>query len=128
MLFVRKKDCSLRLCIDLRELNKVTVKNKYKLSRFDILFNQLRGAGIFSKSDLRSDYHQFRISEGDIHKTNFRTQYKHFKFTVMPFGLTNAPTTFICLINQVFTAYLDKFLVVFIDEYWFIPIAQMKHI
>ena len=116
ILFVKKRDKTLRLCIDYRQLNRVTIKNRYPLPRINDLFDQLRGAQVYSKIDLRTSYHQFRVREADIPKTAFRTSYGHFEFTVMPFGLTNAPTTFMDLMHTVFQPYLDQFIVVFIDN------------
>ncbi|GJR96448.1 putative reverse transcriptase domain-containing protein [Tanacetum coccineum] len=104
------------MCIDYRELNKLTIKNCYPLPRIDDMFDQLKGSQYFSKIDLRSEYHQLRVHEDDIPKTMFRTRYGHFKFTVMPFGLTNAPTVFMDLMNRVCRRYLDKFVIVFIDD------------
>ncbi|GJU77944.1 putative reverse transcriptase domain-containing protein [Tanacetum coccineum] len=116
VLFVKKKDGSLRMCIDYKELNKLTVKNRYPLPRIDDLFDQLQGSCYFSKIDLRSGYHQLLVHEDYIPKTAFRMRYGHFEFTVMPFGLTNAPAVFIDLMNQVCKPYLDKFVIVFIDD------------
>ncbi|GKE50349.1 putative reverse transcriptase domain-containing protein [Tanacetum coccineum] len=116
ILFVKKKDGSFRMCIDYRELNKLTIKNRYPLPRIDDLFDQLQGSSVYSKIDLRSGYHQLRIREEDIPITTFRTRYGHYEFQVMPFGLTNAPTVFMDLMNCMCKPYLDKFVIVFIDD------------
>ncbi|GJV24144.1 putative reverse transcriptase domain-containing protein [Tanacetum coccineum] len=116
VLFVKKKDGSFRMCIDYQELNKLTVKNRYPLPRIDDLFYQLQGSSVYSKIDLRSGYHQLRVRDEDIPKTAFRTRYGHYEFQVMPFGLTNAPAVFMDLISRVSKPYLDKFVIVFIDD------------
>jgi hypothetical protein len=116
MLFVKNKDGTLRSCIDFRYLNKVTIKNKYHLPSIDDLFDQLKCARIFSKIDLRSYYHQVRIKEEDINKTIFKKKYGQYEFVVVPFGLSSAVVVFMCLMNGVFREYLDKFVIVFLDD------------
>ena len=116
VLFVKNNDGSMRLCIDYRELNKVTIRNQYPLLRIDDLFDQLQGAKVFSKIDLRSCYHQLRVHDEDVPKTAFRTQYWHFEFLVMPFALTNVPFAFMDLMNRIFRPYLDEFVIVIIND------------
>nr|GEV26582.1 putative reverse transcriptase domain-containing protein [Tanacetum cinerariifolium] len=116
VLFFKKKDRSFHMCIDYRELNKLTVKNRYPLPRIDDLFDQLQGSSMYSKIDLRSGYYQLRVREEDIPKTAFRTGYGHYEFHVTPFGLTNAPAVFMDLMNRVCKPYLDKFVIVFIND------------
>nr|GEY39569.1 putative reverse transcriptase domain-containing protein [Tanacetum cinerariifolium] len=127
VLFVKKKDGSFRMCIDYRELNKLTVKNRYPLSRIDDLFDQLQGSRVYSKIDLRSGYHQLRVREEDIPKTAFRTRYGHYEFQAMPFGLTNASVVFMDLMNRVCKPYLDRFIIVFIDDILFYSKNRKEH-
>ena len=116
VLFVKKKDGSLRLCIDYRQLNRVTIHNQYPFPRIDELFDQLQGSRVYYKIDLRLRYHQLRVQESNVPKTAFRTRYGHYEFLVMSFGLTNALVAFMDLMNQVFHPYLDRFVIVFIDD------------
>ena len=113
---MKKKYGSFRLCIDYRQLIRVTIHNQYPLPRIDEFFDQLQGSRVYSKIDLRSGYHQLRVQEGDVPKTAFRTRYEHYEFLVTPFGLTNAPAAFMDLMNRVFQSYFDRFLIVFIDD------------
>jgi hypothetical protein len=116
VIFVKKKDKTLRLCVDYCPLNEVTIKKKYPLPQIDLLFDQLAGAKVFSKIDLRSSYHQIKIRPKDIPKTAFSTIYGLYEYLVMSFGLTNAPAHFMYLMNSIFMLELDKFVVVFIDD------------
>jgi hypothetical protein len=127
MLFVEKKDGTQRMCVDYRSLNEVTIKNKYPLPRIEDLFNQMKGASVFSKIDLRSGYHQLKIWESNITKTAFHTQYGLYEYTVMSLGLTNAPAYFMYLMNKVFMEYLDKFIVVFIDDILMFSKTEEEH-
>jgi hypothetical protein len=126
-LFVKKKDQSLRLCVDYRPLNAVTIKNKYPLPHIDILFDQLVGDKVFSKVDLRSGYHQIKIRLEDVPKTVFSTRYRLYEYLVMSFGLTNAPAHFMYLMNSVFMPELDKFVVVFIDDILIYSTCEEEH-
>ena len=127
VLFIREKDGTLRLCIDYCQLNNLTIKNKYTLHLIDDLFDQVQGAKVFSKIDLKSSYHQIRIKEEVIYKIAFRTNYGHYEFVVLPFGLTNAPTTFMSLMHDIFQPYLDKFVLIFIEDILIYSKNQEEH-
>nr|GEX54478.1 putative reverse transcriptase domain-containing protein [Tanacetum cinerariifolium] len=127
VLFVKKKGGSFQLCIDYRKLNKLTVKFRYPLLKIDDLFDQLQGSSVYSKINLRSRYHQLRVREEDIPKTAFRTRYGHYEFQVMPFGLTSAPAIFMDLMNRVCKSYLDKFVIVFIDDILIYSKSKEEH-
>jgi hypothetical protein len=127
VIFVEKKDGTQRMCVDYRSLNDVTIKNKYPLPRIDDLFDQMRGAKVFSKIDLHYGYHQMRIRLSDIPKTAFTTRYGLYEYTVMSFALTNAPAYFMYLMNKVFMEYLDKFVVVFINDILIYPKNEEEH-
>ncbi|GKE75010.1 putative reverse transcriptase domain-containing protein [Tanacetum coccineum] len=127
VLFVKKKDGSIRMCIDYRELNKLMVKNHYPFLRIDDSFDQLQGSSVYSKIDLRSGYHQLRVHEKDIPKTAFRTQYRHYEFQVMSFGLTNVTAVFMDLMKWVCKPYLDKFVIVFIDDILIYSKTKKEH-
>ena len=122
-----KKDGTIRLCVDYRRLNDVTIKNKYPLPKIEDLFDQLNGARVFSKIDLRTGYHQLKVRESDIPKTAFTSRYGLFEYTVMSFGLTNAPAYFMNLMNKVFMKFLDKFVVVFIDDILIYSKTEEEH-
>ena len=127
VLFSKKKGKTLRLCIDYRQLNRVMIKNRYPLPRIDDLFDQLRGARVYSKIDLRTGYHQLRVGDTDIPKAAFRTRYGHFEFTVMPIGLTNALEPFMDLMHRMFQPYLDQFVVVFVDDILIYSQSEWEH-
>jgi hypothetical protein len=127
VLFVKKKDGSLRLCVDYRGLNKLTIKNKYPLPRVDDFFDHLHGSKIFSKIDLKSGYNQIRIKECDIEKMGFRSRLGHYEYVVMPFGLTNAPATFMTLMNSLFMKHLGKFVLVFMDDIFIFSKTVEEH-
>jgi len=126
-LLVKKKDGSMRLCVDYRQLNKVTIKNRYPLPRIDDLMDQLVGAEVFSKIDLRLGYHHIRVKAEDISKTAFRTRYGHYEYSVMPFGVTNAPGAFMEYMNRIFHPYLDQFVVVFIYDILVYSKSEEEH-
>ena len=127
VLFAKNKDKTLRLCIDYRQLNRVTIKNRYPLPRIDDLFDLLRRARVYSKIDLRTGYHQLKVRGINIPKTMFRTRYGHIEFTVMLFGLTNALTAFMDLMHRVFQPYLDQFVVVFVGDILVYSQSEWEH-
>ena len=128
ILFVRKKDGTMRMCTDYRGLNKITKKNRYPLPRIEELMDRLQGAQFFTKIDLRQGYHQIRIAEPDVEKTAFRTRYGHFEYTVLPFGLTNAPATFMTLMHEVLRDQLDRSVVVYLDDILIYSPTWDKHV
>jgi hypothetical protein len=127
VLFVEKKDRTQQMCVDYQSLNEVTIKNKYLLPWIKDLFNQMKGASVFSKINLRLGYHQLKIQESDIPKTAFRTRYGLYEYTVMSFGLMNAHAYFMYLMNKVFIEYMDKFIVVFIDDILIFSKTEEEH-
>src|SRR3954469_21221526 len=127
ILLVKKKEGSMRLCVDYRQLNKVTIKNRYPFPRIDDLMDQLVEACVFSKTDLRSGCHQIRVKEDDIQKTAFRTRYGHYEYSVISFGVTNAPGVFMEYMNRIFHTYLDRFVVVFIDDILIYSKSEEEH-
>jgi hypothetical protein len=127
MIFVQQKDGTQRLCMDYRALNEVTVKNKYPLPRIDDLFHQLRGTCVFSKIDLRLGYHQLKVQDCDISKTTFASRYGLYEYTVMSFGVTNAPAYFMYMMNKVSLEYLDKFVMVFINDILVYSRSEEEH-
>ena len=127
VLVAKKRGKTLRLCIDYRQLNRVTIQNQYLLPRIDDLFDQLRGAQVYFKIDLRTRYHQLRVRDTDIPKTAFRTRYGHYEFTVMPFGLKNAPAAFMDLMHRIFQPSLDQFVVVFVDDILIYSQSEWEH-
>jgi len=128
VLLVKKKDGSIRLCVDYKQLNKLTIKNKYPLPRIDDLMDQLHGASVFSKIDLQSGYHQILVKVEDVEKTTFRSRYGHYEYVVMPFGVTNAQTLFMDYMNWIFRPFLDKFVVVFIDDILIYSRTHEEHV
>ena len=127
VLIAKKRGKALRLCIGYRRLNRVTIKNRYPLPRIDDLFDQLRGARVYSKIDLRTGYRQLRVRDTDIPKTAFRTRFAHFEFTVMPFGLRNVLAAFMDLMHRMFQPYLDQFVVVFVDDILIYSQSEWEH-
>ena len=127
VLVAKKRGKTLRLCIGYKQLNRVIIQNRYLLPRIDELFEQLRGARVYFKIDLRTGYHQLKVRETDIPKAAFRTHYGRFEFTVKPFGLTNAPTTFMDLMHRIFQPYLDQFVVVFVDDILIYSQSEWEH-
>lgn len=127
MLFVKKNDGTLGICINYRHLNKVTIKNKYPLPQIDDLFDQMKDPKIFSKNELRSRYHQVHIKYEYIHKISFKIWYGNYEFIIVPFNLTNVPSTFMCLMNSFFNQYLDKFMFVFLDDILIYSNNEVEH-